>query len=379
MKIITFLLTALGWTLYAEKVLAEFGKARPNQPFLLFLSFLNPHDICYKAGAIPGFPESLPPDTARETVRLLAKQKALTPGEYRRQVPPRAANRAPINGEQPNLVSTGPRAWDDAQWDLYNWMYHRLTESVDAQIGRVLAALQKSGLEDNTIIVFTSDHGDMNGAHGLAMKGVMFEECQRVPFIFVGPGIQRGVADRRTLTCNGLDLLPTICDLAGFTPPAGLPGVSLKPFLQGAGPTPERQYIVTESHNAHQVNDGAAIAGQFTVFRHIADAGLLGIGSGQKRRARRAAARSGVEPGASGARSRPADPDWACRFRRRSTPSRKSPCRPPGSGRCWGGWARRPGHGRSPVTAAPPPGASLVMPFRPEYPSGRGSHNLPYR
>ncbi len=54
-----------------------------------------------------------------------------------------------------------------------------------------LPILENAGLEENTIIVFTSDHGDMNGSHGLILKNVLFEECQRVPFIFAGKGISR--------------------------------------------------------------------------------------------------------------------------------------------------------------------------------------------
>jgi arylsulfatase A-like enzyme len=135
-------------------------------------------------------------------------------------------------------------------------MYHRLTESVDAQIGRALTALKKAGLEENTIIVFTSDHGEMNRSHGLITKNVMFEECQRVPLIFAGKGIKSNTVDTSTLTCNGLDFLPTICDLAGIEIPKGLPGVSLKPLLTGQGQAPDRKYIITEDYNAYQINDG---------------------------------------------------------------------------------------------------------------------------
>ncbi|MCX6327469.1 MAG: sulfatase-like hydrolase/transferase [Bacteroidia bacterium] len=247
-----------GPAIYAEKVLDEIGKGKKSKPFLLFLSFLNPHDICYKAGMDKRFPEGLSPENARETGRQLALQKTLSADEYRKQIPPRPSNPDPINGEQEEMVvmDIDSRVWNVAQWDLYNWMYHRLTESVDAQIGRVLNALKKAGLEENTIIVFTSDHGDMNGAHGLALKNVLFEECQRVPFIFVGKGIKQNYADKSTLVCNGLDFLPTICDLVGIEYPKGLAGISLKPFLTGQGPKTERKYIITEDHNGYQINDG---------------------------------------------------------------------------------------------------------------------------
>jgi choline-sulfatase len=142
-------------------------------------------------------------------------------------------------------------------------MYHRLTESVDFQIGRVLSALKNAGLEENTLIVFTSDHGDMNGSHGLILKNVLFEEAQRVPLIFAGKGIKRNFADHATLVCNGLDFIPTICDLTGIEVPKGLPGISLKSFLTGEGPKPERKYIVTEDYNGFQITDGRY---KFTIF-----------------------------------------------------------------------------------------------------------------
>jgi len=247
-----------GPAIYAEQFLANYGKSNQEKPFFLFLSFLNPHDICYKAGADKRFPDKLPVANVRETEKLLALQKSLSNAVYSKQIPPKTANFAPINDEDPDMVSmdTISRSWDEKQWDLYNWMYNRLTESVDHQIGRVLTALEKSGVEENTIIVFTSDHGDMNGAHGLILKNVMFEECQRVPFIFAGKGIKRNYADKTTLVCNGLDFLPTICDLAGINPPKDLSGISLKSFLTGKGQTLQRKYIITEDYNGYQINDG---------------------------------------------------------------------------------------------------------------------------
>ena len=247
-----------GPAVYAEKVFEGYSRTKPARPFFMFLSFLNPHDICYKAGMDQRYPDKLPENNVRETSRLLAVQKSMVPEEYRREIPSLAVNREPINGEQRDMVSmdVGSRAWNKSQWDLYNWMYHRLTESVDAQVGRVLAALEKSGMMENTIIVFTSDHGDMNGAHQLTLKNVAFEECQRIPLIFSGKGIKKNYVDNKTLVCNGFDFLPTICDLAGIEPPGGLSGISLKPYLTGVGNKTDRKCIITETYNSSQINDG---------------------------------------------------------------------------------------------------------------------------
>lgn len=246
-----------GPAIYAEAVLSEKGKTKQDKPFFLFLSFLNPHDICYGAGKDQRFPDKLPPENVTETQRWLDFKKILSPEEYHRQIPPKPANAAPISDEPEDMYSVNARnTWDDNQWDLYRWMYCRLTESVDAQIGRVLTALEKSGLMGNTIIVFTSDHGEMGGSHGYTTKNVMFEECQRVPFVFVGKGIKSNYVDRSTLVCNGLDFIPTICDLTGVAWSKTIPGISLKYYLKGEGKIPDRKYIITEAANAFQIHDG---------------------------------------------------------------------------------------------------------------------------
>jgi choline-sulfatase len=246
-----------GPTLFAEKTFAEMAKTKPEKPFLMFLSYLNPHDICYKAGMDSRYPYKLAPDRAAETIRLLEVKGKLSEAEYQNQIPAEPINRARILGEEKEVVAgadTG-REWDEDEWQLYYWMYYRLNESVDHLIGRVLTALENSGLDDNTIVVFTSDHGEMNGAHELILKNVMFEEAQRVPFIFAGKGIQHKI-DNKAMVCNGLDLIPTLCDLTGVEVPQSLTGISLKPYLTGKGKVAKRKYIITESYNSFQITDG---------------------------------------------------------------------------------------------------------------------------
>ena len=247
-----------GPAVYAEKWFAEHKSGNLEKPFFMFLSFMNPHDICYNAGMDKRYPDGLSEDNARATKKLLDVQKNLPREVYQKQIAPQPLNTKPINDEDPAMVemSSLGRIWNDEQWDLYNWMYYRLTESVDEQIGRVLTALKKTDLEEKTIIVFTSDHGEMNRSHGLVHKNVMFEECQRVPFIFAGKGIKTNYVDKTTLTCNGLDFIPTICDLADIKIFRDITGVSLKPYLTGKGNKPQRKYIITEDYNAFQINDG---------------------------------------------------------------------------------------------------------------------------
>ncbi len=107
--------------------------------------------------------------------------------------------------------------------------YYAAISFVDAQIGRVVDALDRLGLRENTVIVFWSDHGYSLGTHGLWMKQSCFEDSARVPMIMAGPGIKAGTPSPRLV--EFVDVYPTLADLAGLTPPANLAGVSLRPLL----------------------------------------------------------------------------------------------------------------------------------------------------
>jgi uncharacterized sulfatase len=108
--------------------------------------------------------------------------------------------------------------------------YYAAISFVDAQIGRVLDAVDRLGLRDNTIIVFWSDHGYHLGEHGLWFKQSCFEEAAHVPLIIIAPG-QKTAGQACPRTVEFVDIYPTLADLAGLTPPPGLQGASLRPLL----------------------------------------------------------------------------------------------------------------------------------------------------
>ena len=108
-------------------------------------------------------------------------------------------------------------------------VYYALIEHMDAQIGRITAALEKSDQAKNTIVIFTSDHGLALGSHGLTGKQNMYEHTIRVPLVIAGPEID---ADRRTSAfCHLRDLFPTLCDIADVETPEKLDGRSLKTLV----------------------------------------------------------------------------------------------------------------------------------------------------
>ncbi len=147
--------------------------------------------------------------------------------------------------------------WTRNQWRLHRWAYCRLTEMVDREIGTLLDALREAGLEDNTLIVFTSDHGDMDSAHKMEHKSVLYEESVRVPFIMSYKGvIPQGMVDDTHLVSNGLDLLPTLCDYAGIETPEGPRGESLRALAQGKDIKEWRDFVVSESQIGRMLRTG---------------------------------------------------------------------------------------------------------------------------
>ncbi|QDV22558.1 sulfatase [Aureliella helgolandensis] len=109
--------------------------------------------------------------------------------------------------------------------------YYASVSYMDAQVGRVLDALQEKGLANNTIVVFTSDHGYLLGHHHKYQKQHLFEEATRVPFIISVPWLTDQHGRGTTKITELVDLYPTLAELAGLAAPDSLQGISLQPLL----------------------------------------------------------------------------------------------------------------------------------------------------
>lgn len=140
---------------------------------------------------------------------------------------------------------------ENKQWRNLVRSYLACTSFVDAQIGRVLAALEASGQADNTIVVVWSDHGYHLGEKLITGKNTLWERSTRVPLLFAGPGIAKG--GRVTSPAELLDLYPTLIELAGLSPRADLEGLSLAPQLKNAAARRERPAITSHNQGNHAV------------------------------------------------------------------------------------------------------------------------------
>jgi arylsulfatase A-like enzyme len=204
-----------------------------SEPFLLIASFMQPHDICEWLRLNMNNPAGLRyPELAAQLPELPDNF------EFDKNEPERI--RKTRLGNEPSKGN-----WSKEQWRYYRWSYYRNIEHVDAEIGRVLQALEDSGHAKDTLIVLTSDHGEGMGHHQMVRKSTLYDEAARVPLIFSWPG---HISEKRTDTshlASGIDIIPTLCDFAGIKPPENMRGRSLRSILEGAAAT-GNEFVVTE-------------------------------------------------------------------------------------------------------------------------------------
>jgi arylsulfatase A-like enzyme len=129
--------------------------------------------------------------------------------------------------------------------------YYASITFADAQVGRVLDALEGAGLADNTIIIFTSDHGYHMGEHGHWQKTTLFENAARVPLIIAGPGT-KAAGQGTTAPAEMVDFYPTLAELCGLAGPKHLSGVSLAPVLNDPTARP-RQSALTQYASGYSI------------------------------------------------------------------------------------------------------------------------------
>ena len=221
----------------------EFLESATEQPFFLHISFPDPHypftvpEPWASLYAPDDMPPPIPPVT--ESVDM--------PELHRRVY--RGPQSASADGGRPRdrVIGTPPHNYAELgpeDWRQVKAIYYGMVSLVDHSIGKIIGAVDRLGLDDSTIIVFLSDHGDYLGDHGLYGKGLPYESALRTPLLLRGPGIAAG--QRIDSVESTLDIAPTILHLADIAEPEGVQGRSLWPLLRGAD-MPRRSVALVEN------------------------------------------------------------------------------------------------------------------------------------
>jgi arylsulfatase A-like enzyme len=223
-----------GSTWHGDQVMNYLGDreaSKDTKPFLIYYGFSHPHDtrdgrpeLLAKYGAVNHADESSPPS-------LHTLQPPL-PANYLK-AHPFDMTHADVRDEV--AVSGVWKRRDEASIRNEIGRQYACSENIDIQIGRVLKQLEADGELDNTYIFYTADHGMSIGRHGLMGKQNLYQHTWRVPFIVKGPGIKAGTRVEGNIYL--LDILATLCDIAGVAAPESNEGISFKPVLMGEKPT----------------------------------------------------------------------------------------------------------------------------------------------
>lgn len=234
--------SAVTWLRRNGRPLSDDGK-----PWCLFVSLVNPHDVMY-------FNTDAPGERIQDTGNLMMHAARAPDHPHYKKTwddPLPSSLMEPLDAPgRPKAHGEFMKAWrhvlgevpmEQERWRRFNDYYINCTRGVDAQIARVLDELDALGLSDDTIVIYTSDHGEMAGAHGMRGKGPFaYQETIHLPLLMVHPDVQGG-QDCRALTSH-IDLVPTLLSMAGV--PAGgvgelagrdLPGKDLTPLLTNPG------------------------------------------------------------------------------------------------------------------------------------------------
>jgi arylsulfatase A-like enzyme len=226
------------------------GSGRTD-PWFLTVALVNPHDVMWFPVDQPGYKERHPDDVAAiRSVLESAAWKDDDPLPVFTDPYPEVVDQLPANfGDDLHTKPEAHRQWrwdqqhglwgfidpsDTAAWLRHLDYYVHLHQLADRSLGTVLAALEASGAWDDTVIIFTSDHGDMCGSHGLRSKGpFVYDEIMRVPLYIKVPGMTTAGSVTSALGSH-VDLAATICSLAGVDPSSTastVQGTDLTPVL----------------------------------------------------------------------------------------------------------------------------------------------------
>lgn len=218
--------------LTTENGIGFINEAKEGEPFFLYLSYFDPH------------PPYMAP--AEYTSQYCSEDMVLPEFIH----PAKLSTRL---DEEYRLLRYDKLSEADLT-ETMRYYYAAIEWGVDHQVGLILQALEDKGLTENTIIVFSADHGDFMGEHHMVRKGMfLYDALLHVPFIWYAPGrIQEGLRSR--VMTQGVDLYPTLVDMVGGQKPENVSGRSLKPFLTGQQQEDEEEMVVFASAAYNDLN-----------------------------------------------------------------------------------------------------------------------------
>ncbi|HOZ46133.1 MAG TPA: sulfatase [Candidatus Hydrogenedentes bacterium] len=167
----------------------------------------------------------------------------LDPPEGKKALYPEGSLAQRTNAEVEGESDEKPAIWKQNTWPYYQG-YHAHVSAIDDELGRIMAKLDELGIAEDTILVYSADHGSMLGSHGVGGKRQPHEESIRVPFIIRWPGlVPAGL--RPAALFGTIDVMPSLCALAGVPVPDTCLGLDFSPTLRGQpGPDPDTQFIM---------------------------------------------------------------------------------------------------------------------------------------
>ncbi len=197
--------------LFADAAIEFLERREAGKPFFIYVAFTAPHD------------PRMPPLPEREAYY---RNRPPLPADFLPQLP---FDNGMMQGGRDENLAPWPRTEAVIRDQLAE--YYGMITHMDAQVGRILEALARTGLQDKTVVIYAADNGLALGSHGLLGKQSVYEHSMHVPLVFAGPGIPRGKSTRAFTYL--LDVFPTVCDMTGIAPPPGLDGQSLRPLWEG--------------------------------------------------------------------------------------------------------------------------------------------------
>ena len=240
----------------AEKTI-EFIRQERDTPWLASVNIYDPHPPFNPPKTYRDMfnPADMPGPLFRESD--LEQQRKLEAVDFQSKgrLPEELDIRSPIIPQSPGAADAGSAGGRDAK--TLQAAYYAMIKLIDDVLGRILETLEETGQRERTMIIFTSDHGEMLGDHGLIQKGCRFYEgLVRVPLIFSLPGHFEGSLKSDALV-GLLDKTPTLLDLVGLEIPDRMQGMSLLPILKGeASPDHHRDFVRCEFYDAIDQPDG---------------------------------------------------------------------------------------------------------------------------